>query len=145
MAETFGSLCDKLTIVKLKQFHGDDPKKLGSLACQEKQLIDEIDGFVVAAIRGELPPSVLEFPANKIFNSKIGPVQEFKGGIGDVFAALAEINCKLWHEQEKVYDFESVPADQKNSVVKKLGVLNLERTRCIDELNHLLAEKVRHK
>lgn len=145
MAETFGSLCDKLTIVKLKQFHGDDPKKLDSLVSQEKQLVDEIDGFLVAAICGKISLPALEFPANKIFNSKIGPVQEFNGEIGEVFAALAEINCKLWHEQEKVYDFESVPVEQKNNVVKNLGVLNLERTRCIDELNHLLAEKVRHK
>ena len=27
MAETLGSLCDKLTIVKLKQWHTDDPAR----------------------------------------------------------------------------------------------------------------------
>ena len=32
MAETLGSLCDKLTVVKLKQFHADDPQRLESLA-----------------------------------------------------------------------------------------------------------------
>jgi len=32
MAETLGSLCDKLTIVKLKQFHTGDVQRLESLA-----------------------------------------------------------------------------------------------------------------
>jgi hypothetical protein len=36
MAETLGSLCDKLTIVKLKQYHTEDSKRLESLGQQEK-------------------------------------------------------------------------------------------------------------
>ena len=39
MAETLGSLCDKLTIVKLKQWHSlRAPSRLESLAAQEEQL-----------------------------------------------------------------------------------------------------------
>ena len=38
MAETLGSLCDKLTIVKLKQWHTDDTARTASLAAQERQL-----------------------------------------------------------------------------------------------------------
>ena len=37
MAETLGSLCDKLTIVKLKQFHNEDKNRLESLQQQEMQ------------------------------------------------------------------------------------------------------------
>ena len=43
MAETLGSLCDKLTIVKLKQYHSDDPQRLESLALQAGQLQQEIN------------------------------------------------------------------------------------------------------
>ena len=38
MAETLGSLCDKLTIVKLKQYHSEDAARLQSLKQQEQQL-----------------------------------------------------------------------------------------------------------
>ena len=38
MAETLGMLCDKLTIVKLKQFHTEDENRLTSLAKQFEQL-----------------------------------------------------------------------------------------------------------
>jgi hypothetical protein len=48
-------------------------------------------------------------------------VPEVRGIIGEVFARLAEVNCLLWHEQEKVYEFEKVPSEEKNIVVKKLS------------------------
>jgi hypothetical protein len=38
MAETLGMLCDKLTIVKLKQYHSEDEARLKSLALQADQL-----------------------------------------------------------------------------------------------------------
>jgi len=49
MAETLGSLCDKLTTVKLKRWHTDDAERLQSLAKQEAQLNEEINEFVAAA------------------------------------------------------------------------------------------------
>ena len=45
------------------------------------------------------------------------------------------VNCKLWHEQEKVYDFEKVPSAEKDTVVKQLALLNLERNKCIDQID----------
>ena len=62
-------------------------------------------------------------------------VPEVIGSIGDVFSQLAEINCKLWHEQEKVYDFEQVPSSEKDLVVKQLALLNLGRNKCIDRID----------
>ena len=44
-----------------------------------------------------------------------------KERIGGVFSKLAEVNCELWHEQEKVYEFEKVPVEHKNGVVKGLA------------------------
>jgi hypothetical protein len=34
-----------------------------------------------------------------------------------------------------VYEFEAVPADKKDVVVKELAILNLERNMCIDQLD----------
>lgn len=61
MAETLGTLCDKLTIVKLKQYHTEDDSKQISLSNQEKQLITEIDSFVDDAIKGNIPIDKLAF------------------------------------------------------------------------------------
>jgi hypothetical protein len=55
------------------------------------------------------------------------------------------VNCRLWHEQEKVYDFEKIPVDEKDKVVKNLALMNLERNKCIDKINSLFAELVGKK
>jgi hypothetical protein len=135
MAETLGSLCDKLTIVKLKQYHTDDEARLTSLKQQEQQLQGEINGYVANAIAGNIPADKLTFSSNKVFKKEGNETRDISGSIGEVFAELAKVNCDLWHEQEKVYEFEKVAADQKDTVVKKLAVLNLERNKCIDSID----------
>ena len=145
MAETLGSLCDKLTIVKLKQYHSSDQERLASLGEQQIQLISEIEEFVSDAVSGLIPIERLTFRSNKVFKSTGNETQEIKGSIGIVFGKLAEINCQLWHEQEKVYEFEKVPVDQKNTVVKQLAILNLERTKCIDEIDANLVKLIYKK
>ncbi len=135
MAETLGSLCDKLTIVKLKQYHSEDAARLESLATQEKQLQDEINEYVQAAISGLIPIERMTFSANKVYKKEGNEVAQVSGDIGAVFAQLADVNCRLWHEQEKVYEFEKVPTDEKNKVVKQLAILNLERNQCIDRID----------
>ncbi len=135
MAETLGSLCDKLTIVKLKQYHSNDPEQLKSLSGQEKQLQDEINEYIQAALSGQIAIERLTFAPNKVYKKEGNNVPEVKGNIGEVFARLAEVNCLLWHEQEKVYEFEKVPNEEKNVVVKNLAALNLERNKCIHEID----------
>ena len=49
------------------------------------------------------------------------------------------MNCRLWHEQEKVYEFDKVPVEEKDVVVKQLALLNLERNKCIDSINKQFA------
>jgi hypothetical protein len=135
MAETLGMLCDKLTIVKLKQYHSSDEARLQSLDQQCKQLQLEINEYVADAIAGKIAPDRLTFASNKVFKQEGNEVQEIQGKIGEVFSQLADINCSLWHEQEKVYEFEAVPATEKDTVVKQLALLNLERNKCIDAIN----------
>lgn len=143
MAETLGSLCDKLTIIKLKQWHSDDPNKLLSLADQEKQLQDEIGEFVNAAIAGHIPVDRLTFASNKIFKKEGNIVSDVQGSVGKVFSILADVNCKLWHEQEKVYEIEKVPAEKKDSLIKDLAHLNLERNKCIEEIDRQFSAAIK--
>ena len=135
MAETLGSLCDKLATVKLKLWHTDDPDRLHSLGAQEKQLQQEIDEFMSAALAGDIPLDRLTFAQNKVYKKEGNVVPQFDGTLGESFAQLAQTVCKLWHVQEKVYEFEDIPADQKDGVIKELAIVNLERNQCIDQLD----------
>lgn len=135
MAETLGTLGDKLTTVKLKQWHTEDKDRLESLVRQEKQLQDEIDDFISGAISGKIPLEKLTFAANKVYKKEGNETREVAGSLGEIFAMLAEVNCKLWHVQETVYDFEKIPVEQKDDVIRELAVVNLERNNCIDELD----------
>lgn len=135
MAETLGSLCDKLTIIKLKQWHSEDESRLQSLAVQEKQLQEEINEFISNAVSGEIPIERLTFASNKVYKKEGNYVPDVLGSIGEIFSQLAHVNCNLWHEQEKVYEFEKVEASEKDRVVKQLAVLNLERNKCIDGID----------
>jgi hypothetical protein len=142
MAETLGSLCDKLTIVKLKQWHTEEAARLDSLASQASQLQTEINALVDAAVAGTIAPDRLVFAANKVFKADGNTVRAAEGTIGEVFFQLAGVNCALWHEQEKVYDFEAVPADQKNAVIKQLALLNLQRNECIDRIDRSFRQMI---
>jgi hypothetical protein len=135
LAETLGSLCDKLTTVKLKRWHTQDPERLQSLAAQEAQLNQEIDEFVGAAIAGTIPLERLTFASNKVYKKDGNVVPEMSGSFGETFAQLADTVCKLWHVQEKVYEFEAIPVAQKDGVIKELAIVNLERNQCIDRLD----------
>jgi len=135
MAETLGTLGDKLTTVKLKQWHTDDPERMESLRRQERQLQTEIDEFIHAALTGQIPPERLTFAANKVYKKEGNETKEIAGDLGEIFSQLAETNCRLWHVQETVYDFEKIPADEKDSVIKELAIANLDRNNCIDELD----------
>ena len=142
MAETLGSLCDKLATVKLKLWHSDDPDRVQSLRSQEKQLQQEIDEYMGAAISGDIPFERLTFAQNKVYKKEGNIVPEFSGTLGESFAQLVQTVCKLWHVQEKVYEFESVPVDQKDAVIKELAIVNLERNQCIDQLDQQFRELV---
>ena len=140
MAETLGSLCDKLTIVKLKEFHTSDYERQQSLKIQEQQLAQEINKFLSDALAGIIPIEKLSFASNKVYKEAGNETRVVTGNMGEVIAELAKVNCDLWHEQEKVYEFETVPEAEKDKVIKKLAILNLERNKCIDEINNILTK-----
>ena len=143
MAETLGSLCDKLTIVKLKEWHSEkQPERLRDLAMQEQQLREEIDAFIADAASGRIPVERLTFATNKVYRKEGNAIPDVTGGIGAVFSHLAEVNCRLWHEVDKGYEIEKVPPDSRDRIVKQLALLNLERSQCIDEIDRQLRAAV---
>ena len=145
MAETLGMLCDKLTIVKLKEYHTADAARLQSLASQAHQLQEEIDEYIKDAASGKILSERMTFASNKVFKKEGNTVEEVTGNFGDIFYRLADVNCRLWHEQEKVYEFEKVEHGDKDNVVKQLSLLNLERNKCIDAINTQFMQLIKTK
>ena len=145
MAETLGSLCDKLIIVNLKIWHSDDEAKRSSLLKQAINIQGELNEFMEDALKENIPQDRLTFASNKIYSKKGNDIEEIEGTIGDIVSKLSEVNCELWHQQEKVYEFEKVPVEQKNGVVKGLALLNLKRNKCIDLIDRQFADMVRDK
>ena len=125
--ETLGSLCDKLSIIKLKQYHTEDPFKQISLTDQEIMLVEEINTYI------KNPPKMLVVPANKIYSGMEDCT--LQGTIGNLIKELSSINCDLWHEQEKVYDFINVPDCEKNGVIQCIAMLNIQRNQCIEGID----------
>jgi hypothetical protein len=138
VAETLGSLSDKLITVGLKRWHTEDKARLESLERQSAQLAQEIDEYVGRAVAGGVPLDVVCFPANKVYKKEGNEVTIPLGSIGGMIAELASVNCKLWHVQEKVYEIETVPPDKKDQVIRDLAVLNLQRNMCIDAIDKQL-------
>ena len=134
MAETLGMLCDKLTIVRLKEYHTEDPARLATLADQSRLLQEEINEYFSDAVTGRIPLERLTFSSTKVYKGDM-QFMTLESQIGGLVSQLADVNCQLWHEQEKVYEFEQVAPDDKNKVVQQLAILNLERNRCIDAIN----------
>lgn len=144
MAETLGSLCDKLSIVQLKNYHNEDLIKEKSLKLQIDQLIKEIDEYFFKALNREIDFEKLVFKSNKVHNMGELLLNEKKSSsLGKLISNLSNTNCLLWHEQEKIYEFENVPNDKKNDVIKKVAILNLERTKYIDLIDENLQKSIK--
>ena len=92
------------------------------------------------AVQGNIPAEKMTFDPIKYLRRKAMWWKKYPGNFGEVLYQLADVNCRLWHEQEKVYEFEKVPAGEKDKVVKKLALLNLERNKCIDCINQSLCQ-----
>ncbi len=140
MAETLGSLCDKLTIIKLKEWHSAKRSQLKSLAGQEAQIKEEMGGFVRDAVCGRIPADRLTFASNKVL-VKVNKKSSIAGGIGELVSRLALANCELWHEQEKVYMRKNVLC--KEGLLKKLALLNLERNNCIERIDRRFCQAIK--
>jgi hypothetical protein len=131
--ETLGSLCDKLIVVELKIFHTENVEKT-NLKEQEKKLCEEIDQYVVRAIVGKIDPGDLTFDTNKVYDKSIS-IPNITGDIGQLLVTLTGINCEIWHDVDKSYMADQIPADELSGLVKRLAVLNLHRNKCIDAIN----------
>jgi hypothetical protein len=141
--ETLGSLIDKLSVVRLKQYHTHlaDRERHDNLSMQELDLVYEISDYLRDAISGKIPKEKLSVKQNKIHIGMADPDIYF-GNIGNLMSMLAQANCEIWHCQEKLYNFKAIPAEEKDGVVESISRENLKRTRCIEGINIKLQEMI---
>ena len=154
MAETLGSLVDKLTIKALREFHINEMKqnentkfskseldeKLEVLARQKEDLKIEIDGYLAAAFAGDI---ILKEEKLKLYNNPdiIGKIGEIKGVSGAI-EKLSQKNIELWHLEDEARR-EDVPLEYIGEIKRKIDVTNQHRNDSIDTIDEMLEKFIR--
>lgn len=149
MAETLGSLIDKLTIKDLREFHlgemlesgnksfssPDLKNKLRLVRLQKKDLIGEINDFIATAAKGRLK---LKEDKLKLYNapSDIGRIPKLNS-LGETISCLSEKNLELWHLEDEARR-KDVSDAYIGKIKRKIDLANQQRNDLIDSLDGLL-------
>ncbi|MBI4389399.1 MAG: DUF4254 domain-containing protein [Nitrospinae bacterium] len=153
MAETLGSLVDKLSIKNLRLWHLDelietkgdaDPDaphlkaKRDLVARQQQDLADEIDAFLAAAFAGKV--KIRDEKVKLYLNPNAKPTGRI-GALGEAVGELALRNIRLWHLEDEV---RRPDLDDKQTVAVKrqIDAANQERNDLIDKVDEILEKQV---
>ncbi len=154
MAETLGSLVDKLTIKDIREFHlcqmigKKNPKfgdkelksKLAVLRRQKECLKDEIDVYVTLAIKTKVS---FKDEKLKLYNapSDIGRIPQAKR-LGEAMSGLAQKNLELWHLEDEARR-KDVELDYIGGIKRKIDLINQQRNDFIDKIDELFDRKIK--
>ena len=147
MAETLGSLVDKLSIKNLRIWHLDEAleqknasdyaelKARRDLADKQRQnLVNEINDFLVSAFKGEV--CIRDEKIKLYANTNVSSSESIKK-LGEAVSELAIRNIKLWHCEDEVRrtdlaDIEIV------KIKRKIDTTNQERNDLMDKVDEIL-------
>ncbi|MBC8286651.1 MAG: DUF4254 domain-containing protein [Nitrospinae bacterium] len=148
MAETLGSLVDKLSIKNLRIWHLDEAlenapaskrEELQSkrdLADRQRQdLMKEVDVFLGAALRGEV--RIRDEKIKMYTNTNVSSSEAIKE-LGSAVSELACRNIKLWHLED-----EARRTDLQDATIvqtkRKIDATNQERNDLMDKVDEILS------
>ncbi|MBU1863261.1 MAG: DUF4254 domain-containing protein [Candidatus Omnitrophica bacterium] len=153
MAETLGSLIDKLTIKSLREFHihemirqknkkfsrSDLLKKLKILTRQKRTLDTEIEEFISLALNKK---TLEKDEKLKLYNKvsvmdNVGKVRNLAHAI----EKLGQKNIELWHLEDEARR-EDVDLSFIGSIKRKIDVANQQRNDCIDLIDEMFEKCV---
>ena len=147
MAETLGSLVDKLSIKNLRIWHLDEALEEVSdskrqelqakrdLADKQRQeLAKEIDGFLGAALRGEV--RIRDEKIKMYTNTNVPSFAAIKE-LGSAVSELAFRNIKLWHLEDEVRRTD-LPDATIVQTKRKIDTTNQERNDLMDKVDEIL-------
>ena len=143
MAETLGSLVDKLTIKNvrlhnLRKERRKNKKKIGVVESQRRDLIDEMDQFLAQALKGKV----------KLRDEKVKLYRQDKlkekisGRLGALVDRLCQRNIQLWHLEDEARR-PDVDDAHIGRIKRKIDVANQSRNDLIDQIDELLERKVK--
>ena len=154
MAETLGSLVDKLTIKSIREFYlNKDIKrkskkfttaqlkeKLALLKKQKTLQLKEIDDFIKAALLGKV---TLREEKIKLYNplkdmNKIGKNQKLSQAI----EGLSKKNIELWHLEDEARRTD-VSLEYIGKIKKMIDPTNQQRNDFIDKIDEILEKEIK--
>ena len=149
MAETLGSLIDKLSIKNLRYWHlheviqGKDASdsqieelqaKMDLVDRQRKELLEEIDAFLDAALTGKVRIRDEKVKLYKNLNvTSTGGINQ----LGEVVSELAMSNIKLWHLEDRVRR-DDLPDAEIVKTKRIIDTTNQERNNFMDKVDEIL-------
>ena len=154
MAETLGSLIDKLSIKNLRYWHLDedaqdkdasDPHKeeltakMKLVDRQRKELLEEIDGFLEAAFAGKVR---IRDEKVKLYKNLNVISSEDLNHLGETVSKLAMSNIKLWHLEDEVRR-EDLPDADIVKIKRTIDTNNQERNNFMDKVDEILENFVK--
>jgi hypothetical protein len=152
MAETLGSLVDKLSIKNLRIWHleealekdsgSEELKAKRDLADKQRQnLVEEINGFLVAALQGEV--CIRDEKIKMYTNTNVSSSDSVKK-MGEAVSELAFRNIKLWHCEDEVRrtDLED---SEIVKIKRRIDTTNQERNDLMDKVDQILQTESENK
>ena len=154
MAETLGSLIDKLSIKNLRYWHLDedsqardasDPQqqeliaKMELVDRQRKELLEKINVFLSSALAGEVR---IRDEKVKLYKNLNVTSAENVNHLGEAVSKLAMSNIKLWHLEDEVRR-EDLPDTDIVKTKRKIDTNNQERNNFMDKVDEILENFVK--
>ena len=147
MAETLGSLVDKLSIKNLRIWHLDEAleqkntsdyaelKAKRDLADKQRQnLVNEINDFLVSAFKGEV--CIRDEKIKLYANTNVSSSNSIKK-LGEAVSELAFRNIKLWHCEDEVRRTDLADVEIVK-IKRRIDTTNQERNDLMDKVDEIL-------
>jgi len=152
MAETLGSLVDKLSIKNLRIWHleealekdseSEELKAKRDLADKQRQnLVEEINGFLVAALQGEV--CIRDEKIKMYTNTNVSSSDGIKK-LGEAVSELAFRNIKLWHCEDEVRRTDLADSEIVK-IKRRIDTTNQERNDLMDKVDEILQAESEEK
>ena len=152
MAETLGSLVDKLSIKNLRIWHleealekdsgSEELKAKRDLADKQRQnLVEEINGFLVAALQGEV--CIRDEKIKMYANTNVSSTDSVKK-LGEAVSELAFRNIKLWHCEDEVRRMD-LEDSEIVKIKRRIDTTNQERNDLMDKVDQILQTESENK
>ena len=143
MAETLGSLVDKLTIKNirldnLRKKGKKSKKKINIVQSQRGRLIEEMNQFLAQALKGKIK---LKDEKVKLYRqSRVG--EKISGTLGALVDYLCQKNMQLWHLEDEARRSD-VSEAYIGRIKREIDIANQKRNDLIDQIDELLERKVK--